>query len=162
MSQEESVVRGQFDAATRRDFAAAPDAFDKDVVLAVAADAIPTGAWTLRGREAVGEWFAEWFSSFADCRFKVEEMRSVGEKVFAVASHKAHGRASGVELDWSLAYLYTARSYEIVRMEIANWAVDAYSRHDVDTRACSCRRGRSVRRRRSTGLVRSANRARGS
>jgi len=115
----ENVVRGQFDATTRRDFAAALNAYDEDAVLVVGNSVVPTAAGTFRGREALGKWFADWFRSFADdYRFEVEEMRSVGERVFVVASHHGRGRASGAELGWSLAYVYTVRAAKIVRVEM--------------------------------------------
>jgi ketosteroid isomerase-like protein len=114
----EDIVRRLFDATTRRDFATARDAYE-DVVLVVDTDVIPTAAGTFRGREAVGEWFADWFRSFAeDYRFDVEEIESVGEQVFAVASHYGRGRASGVELGFSVAYVCTVRAAKIVRLEM--------------------------------------------
>ncbi len=118
-------MRAQFEAATRRDFASALDAFDENVVLTVDAEAIPTAAGVFRGRAAVADWFAEWFSSFADYRFEVEEVRSAGERVFAFASHRGRGRASGVELDWSLAYAYTVHCAKVVRLEIFRDREDA-------------------------------------
>jgi ketosteroid isomerase-like protein len=120
MTEAESVVREHLDAAPRR---AALDSFDEGVVLVVDAG-LTTG--TFRGREAVGRWFADWFTSFSDdYRFEVEEMRSVGEHVFLVARHRGRGRASGVQLDWSVPYTYTVRAGKIVRVEIFEDRADA-------------------------------------
>ncbi|HTA34547.1 MAG TPA: nuclear transport factor 2 family protein [Solirubrobacteraceae bacterium] len=128
----ENIVRGLFEAASRRDFGTALDAFDQNVVMVVVPDAFPTAAGTYLGREEVGKWFAEWFRSFADdYRFEVEELRSVAERVFVVARHHGRGRASGVEVRGLFAYVYTVRLAKIVRVEIfrdRDEALDALGR----------------------------------
>jgi ketosteroid isomerase-like protein len=129
-----NIVRGLFEAASRRDFATALDAFDQNVVLVVVPDAFPTAAGTYLGREEVGKWFAEWFRSFADdYRFEIEELRSVAEQVFVVARHHGRGRASGVEVGGLFAYVYTVRLAKIVRVEIfrdRDKALDALGREN--------------------------------
>jgi len=123
VSQEESIVQGHFDAASRGDFAAVLDAFDEDVVLVVRE---VFGAGTFRGRDVVGKWFGDWFRSFADgyC-FEIEEIRGVGERVSVVACHHGRGRASGVELERTWPYAYTVRSGKIVRIEIFEHRAEA-------------------------------------
>jgi ketosteroid isomerase-like protein len=57
MSQDRvEIVRAQFEATNRRDFAAAMDAYDENVVLVVKG-LFPSG--TFLGREAVGGWFGD-------------------------------------------------------------------------------------------------------
>jgi ketosteroid isomerase-like protein len=107
------------DSLGRRDFTAALDALDEDVVLVVDAGVVPTAAGTYHGREAVGKWCADWFRSFAhDYRFEVEEIRSVSERVFAVARHHGRGRASGVEVGLLVPYVFTVQAAKIVRVEM--------------------------------------------
>src|SRR5271166_146252 len=120
MSQENvDIVQAHFDATTRRDFTLALDAFDEDVLLVVEAGLVPTAAGAFHGRGAVGEWFGDWLRSFAeDYRFEIDDIRSIGEQVFVVARHHGRGRASGIELDWSVAYVYTVRTAKIVRVEL--------------------------------------------
>jgi len=109
MSQENvDVVRRYFDAPNRGDFRSAMASCADDVVLVIDDGAIPTNAGTFTGREAVGEWFADWFRSFVrGYRFRIEEVQSAGERVFLVAHHDGRGRSSGVAIDWTLAYAFT-------------------------------------------------------
>jgi ketosteroid isomerase-like protein len=128
MSQENAdVVVGYFEAANRGDFRAAMAAYTDDVVLVIDDRAIPTGAGTFSGREAVGEWLADWFRSFArGYRFEVEETRSVGAHVVAVARHDGHGRSSGVAIDWTLGYAFTITEGKISRLELYQGRAEAF------------------------------------
>jgi ketosteroid isomerase-like protein len=117
--QNVEVVRGQFEALNRRDTTTLMDAVAANVVLVVDPGVVPTKEGTFCGREAVVDWFADWFRSFArDYRFDIEEARPIGERVFVVARHHGHGRASGVEVEMSVAYAYTVQAGKIVRVEI--------------------------------------------
>jgi ketosteroid isomerase-like protein len=120
VSQESiGVVLRYFEATNRGDFPSAMAAYADDVVLVIDEDAIPTNAGTFTGREAVGQWFGDWFRSFArGYRFSVEEMQSVGDRVVLVAHHHAHGRSSGLALDWSAGLTFTIRADKITRLEI--------------------------------------------
>ena len=119
MSRENlEVVRLQIEAANRRDWAAVMSAYDEDVVL-VASTSVGPDAGVMCGREAVGTWWGDWFRSFGkDYTFDVEDLRSIGDRVLCVARHRGHGRASGVEVEWSTAYVYTVRVAKIVRIEL--------------------------------------------
>jgi uncharacterized protein len=120
------VVRSYFEATNRGDFRSAMAAYADDVVLVIDDGAIPTNAGTFTGREAVGEWFADWFRSFArGYRFRIEEMQSVGERVFLVAHHDGLGRSSGVAIDWSLGYVFTIEGGKIARLAVYRRRADA-------------------------------------
>jgi ketosteroid isomerase-like protein len=120
------LVWRYIDAANQRDFPAAMAAYAEDVVLVVEPRVMPTNAGTVNGREAVGDWFADWFRSFAPgYRFEIDEITAAGERVFMVARHHGHGRASGVSLDWSVAYAFTVRADKIVRLELYAERADA-------------------------------------
>src|SRR6266699_336157 len=108
MSQENvEVVLADFENVNRRDWAASIDAYDPDIVLVVSSSSGPD-AGVIRGREAVGRWFGDWFRAFGkDYRFEVEEVRSVGDRVLAVVSHHGSGRASGAKVGQVTANLYT-------------------------------------------------------
>jgi ketosteroid isomerase-like protein len=150
----QSVVRGQFDAASRRDFATALDAYDEDAVLIAGTGVLPTAAGVLSGREALGRWFADWFGSFAeDYRFEVEDICSVGECVVVVAGHHGRGRVSGVEIDWSLAYVFTVRAGKIVRVEMFRDRPEAVEAAQLAASAVSRKRAASI-----TALVEAINR----
>jgi ketosteroid isomerase-like protein len=120
VSQEQlDVVRRYFEATNRGDFPSAMAAYTDHVVLVVDDNVVPTNAGTFTGHEAVGEWFADWFRSFArGYRFRIDEMQANGERVFVVAHHDGRGRSSGVAIDWSLAYAFTIERGKIARLEV--------------------------------------------
>jgi ketosteroid isomerase-like protein len=120
MSRENvEIVVGQFEGVNRREFAAVMDAYSDDVTLVLRGDhARVTGADVVTGKEAVGEWFGDWFRQFApDYRFEVEETRDLGDRVFLVATHHGRGRVSGAPVSDSTAYLYTVRGGKVSRVE---------------------------------------------
>jgi ketosteroid isomerase-like protein len=126
MSRENlEIVQGHFDGANRRDWAAVMAGYDEEVVLVVHANVAPD-AGVFNGREAVGRWFGDWFRVFGkDYRFEVEEARSVGEHVLAVARHHGRGRVSGAKGEQVTANLYTLRGAKIVRVELFASATEA-------------------------------------
>src|SRR5690349_17448428 len=102
------------------------EAYADDVVLVIDDRAVPTNAGTFKGREAVGEWFGDWFRSFArGYRFRIEETRSAGERVFLVAHHDGRGRSSGIAIAWSLGYAFTIQEGKIARLELYEGRADA-------------------------------------
>jgi len=116
--QNVEVIRDQFEAVNERDFPRAMDLYAEDVVLVVHSDAF-LDAGTFAGRDAVGRWFGDWFSTFEpDYRFEFEEFRDLGDVVFLAASHRGRGRTSGAEVHGCTGYLYTLRDGKIVRAEL--------------------------------------------
>ena len=116
MSQHDvDIVLEQFAATNERDWARAMSFYAEDVVLEVHPDAfVERGTFT--GREAVGDWFGNWFATFAPgYHFDVTEARDLGGVVLLVASHHGRGRVSGAEVRGETAYLYTVRDGTIVR-----------------------------------------------
>ena len=121
MSQEElDVVTGVFRDTNARDFSAAMDAYGDDVTLKLHSNyAGPSGQQVVRGKEAVGEWFGDWFRQFGDdYRFDIEDQRVAENRVFLVAAHHGHGRASGVPVEQRAAYVYTVDEGKIRRIEV--------------------------------------------
>ncbi len=119
MSQENvEVVRAQFAATNERDFPRAMGFYTDDVELVVQPAAfLESGTFT--GREAVGRWFANWFSTFEPgYRFEIEEARDLGDVVFLDASHHGRGRSSGAEVRGRTGYLYTLRDGKVARAEL--------------------------------------------
>jgi ketosteroid isomerase-like protein len=111
------IVVKQFEATNERDFAAAMDGYAEDVTLVV--HGWMSGDETAIGKADVGEWFGDWFRQFgADYQFEIEESRGSGDHVFLVAAHHGQGRASGVPVAGSSAYLYTVRDGKITRVEM--------------------------------------------
>lgn len=119
MSHENvDVVLDQFAATNERDFPRAMSHYAEDVELVVHPDAfLQRGTFT--GRDAVGEWFGDWFRTFEPgYHFEIEEARDLGDVVFLNASHLGHGRTSGAEVHGQTGYLYTVRDGKIARVEI--------------------------------------------
>src|SRR6266511_901374 len=87
MSEENvEIVLGQFESTNARDFAAVTDEWAEDVTAAAHIEGISGPVGT--GREAVAEWFWNFFREFAsDWRSEVEEFRDLGDRVLIVARH---------------------------------------------------------------------------
>jgi ketosteroid isomerase-like protein len=112
------VVRDQFAATNERDFPRAMSHYAEDVELVVDPDAF-LAPGTFSGREAVGGWFADWFTTFEPgYHFDIEEARDLGDSVFLIAAHHGRGRTSGVEVHGQTGYLYRLRGGKIVRVEL--------------------------------------------
>jgi ketosteroid isomerase-like protein len=112
------VVRDQFAAVNERDFARAMSLYADDVVLVVEEGFLNLG--TFEGKEAVGEWFGDWFRAFAaDYRFEITEARELGQGlVFLHAYFEGSGKASGVVTKDEASYLYRVRGGKVRRAQI--------------------------------------------
>lgn len=120
MSQDPvEVVRDQFEAVNERDFPRAMGHYADDVVLVVA-PAWGITAGTYEGREAVGEWFGDWFRAFADdYRFEIMEARELGGgAVYVAARHRGSGKASGIGVHAETGYLYRVVRGKVTRVEL--------------------------------------------
>ena len=126
MGQEDiEVVREQFAATNERDFPRAMSYYADDVELVVHRDAFLQGGM-FKGSEAVGQWFADWFTTFEPgYHLEIEEARDLGDAVFLSATHHGRGRTSGVEVRGRTGYLYTVRNGKIVRVELFSGPAEA-------------------------------------
>jgi ketosteroid isomerase-like protein len=117
-SADVDVVLDQFAAVNERDFERAMDGYADDVVLVIEEGFLNTG--TFEGREAVGEWFGDWFRTFGrDYRFEIIEARELSEGlVFLFAAHSGTGRTSGAEVDDVTAYLYRVEDDRVSRLQL--------------------------------------------
>ncbi len=117
MSQENvEVIRDQFAAVNERDFGRAMGHYADDVVLE-APPGIRSG--TFRGRDAVGEWYGDWFQTFdRNAHFDIREITEIGDDgVLVVAAHRARGRGSGVDVEGTFVWLYRLRDGKVTRVE---------------------------------------------
>jgi ketosteroid isomerase-like protein len=119
------VLRAQFAATNDRDWARAMSYYREDVVLVVEEGFLNTG--TFEGKEAVGEWFGDWFRAFgSDYHFDIEELRDLGGGVvYLFATYAGTGRASGVEVSDQRAYLYRVDEGKITRIQFFMTREDA-------------------------------------
>lgn len=112
------VVREQFEATNARDFVRAMRFYAEDVVLLVDSNAFLNWG-TFEGREAVGQWFADWLTTYErGYHFDIEEARDLGGVVLLVATHHGRGRMSGAEVRGQTGYLYRVRDGKIDRVEL--------------------------------------------
>jgi ketosteroid isomerase-like protein len=134
------VLRDQFAAVNERDFPRAMGHYADDVVLVIQ-DWGPNPG-TYEGKEAVGEWFGDWFGTFdRDYRFEITEARALDEGlILLLATHGGKGRASGAEARMETAYLYRVESGKVKRVQLFLTRADAleaatlpeWSRREVD------------------------------
>src|SRR6476646_7988527 len=93
------------------------DLYADDVTLTVVVDAgLNPGVY--EGKAAVGEWFGDWFRTFAaDYHFEIDEARDLeGGVVFIHANHGGTGRLSGVEVHGENFYLYKVSGGKVSRV----------------------------------------------
>jgi ketosteroid isomerase-like protein len=112
------IVLDQFKAVNERDFARAMDGYADDVVLVIEEGFLNLG--TFEGREAVGDWFGDWFRAFGtDFHFEIKEVRELRDGlVFLFARFQGSGRASGVETSGEGAYLYRVEDGKVARVQL--------------------------------------------
>jgi ketosteroid isomerase-like protein len=116
--QDIEIVRDQFQAVNERDFERAMDLYAEDVVLVVHPGfGLETG--TFEGKEAVGEWFGNWFRTFGSgLRFNIDEAREIGGVIYLHANFEGEGRSSGAPVRSDAGYLYAVRDGKVVRAQI--------------------------------------------
>ena len=117
MSEENlEIIRDQYAAVNERDWGRAMGHYAEDVELQV-----PPGirGGTFRGREAVGEWFGEWFRTFdRDAHFDIREITEIGDDgVLVVANHRASGRGSGVGVEGIFIWSYRISEGKVTRVQ---------------------------------------------
>ena len=110
------VIRDQYAAVNERDWERAMGHYTEDVELVVRSG-INSG--TFRGRDAVGGWFGDWFSTFAhDAHFEITEATELDDgSVFIVADHHVTGRASGIGLEDKVHWRYKFRDRKITYVQ---------------------------------------------
>ena len=90
------------------------DSYAEDVRL-FASEASGPKAGSYEGKEAVGDWFGDWFRTFAPgYRFEIEEARELDDGVILIyATHGGSGRLSGAEVHGETGYLYRVRGGKV-------------------------------------------------
>jgi ketosteroid isomerase-like protein len=111
------VIRDQYAATNERDFERAMSHYAEDVVLVIPGHGLRSG--TYEGREAVGNWFGDWFRTFEPgAHFDIKELTEREDgRLLLVAEHRAKGKASGIELRGTVVWLYRLRGGKVVHVE---------------------------------------------
>jgi ketosteroid isomerase-like protein len=76
-------------------------------------------AGDFEGRDAVGQWFADWLTIFeSGHHLDIEEAQALGCRRLPRRQPHGRGRTSGVEVHGRSGYVYTLRDGKIVRVEL--------------------------------------------
>jgi len=109
------VVRRVHDAASRRDAETVLALYDPDVELDVSRVQI-VGQNSYRGHEGLRRFFGEWHEAWESIDYSFEELIDAGEQVVSVVTRRARGRASGADVEWPLALVWTLHDGKVTRL----------------------------------------------
>ena len=135
MSQENvEIVRRVYEASARR---------DTETVLSLYASDIE---WDMRrnpygelfetdvriGHAELRAWFREWYAAFEDFEHECDELIDAGDHVVTVGTDRCRGRESGVQVERTLAGVWTLRNGKVVR--VVWFASKEQALHEVGVR----------------------------
>ncbi len=117
MSKENvEVVKLGFEAFQRGDWERLQEMSHEDLVM-VQPPEVPDSK-TYRGPNAWSDTGADWPSQWEDFSLDLVEVIDVDdERVVGVTRHHGRGAESGIEMDFTVAYLCTLRDSKLARME---------------------------------------------
>jgi ketosteroid isomerase-like protein len=119
MSQEDvEIVRSLFEAFNRGDIGAGAKLMDEGVVFDVRGMELENEdfARVYFGPEAVGDFWREWLPAWTDMKVEIRWIRGVGERVMVWLHQRQVGRASGLPVEFSVAWDILFRDGKVVRM----------------------------------------------
>ena len=108
------IVRRMCEAYARRDWDAATEALDPDIVW----DASTYTSWpdspAFRGREGVRDFFRRFLGTWESYEVEFSEFIDAGDAVVAVVHDRGIGKGSGVEVSRTFAQLWRVRDGKAV------------------------------------------------
>ncbi len=117
MSQENvEIVRGVYDAFTRRDNVAPFAVYAPDIELDFGEGGGPDAQAVYHGHEGVRIAFRKWLAPFRSFEFRAEEVRDAGDHVLVTVSEHGIGRTSGVVVHRCHWALWTLQGGKIVSL----------------------------------------------
>lgn len=123
MSKENvEIVRRIYDAAARRNSEAVLALYDPHVVLdatrmGVAGLGTPESQHISHGHEGLRSFFREWHEAWENIAYDFDELIDAGgDRVISVVTRRGRGRASGAEVELSVALVWTIREDKVVRL----------------------------------------------
>jgi ketosteroid isomerase-like protein len=111
------IVRRIYDAASRRDSATVLALYDPEVELDNTRLQIVGGAGGVyRGHDGLRRFFREWHDAWQKIEYDFDELIKAGEQVISVVTRRGRGRASGADVEWQGALVWTIRQGKVVRV----------------------------------------------
>ena len=111
------LVRSAFDAWNRRDLARFAELASEDVVWVEIEGRLEGGEGERHGLERLRESLEALFEVWDTYRLEVDRIEPAGNRVLALVTEVARGRASGVEVRSAWGYLVTVENAAITRVE---------------------------------------------
>jgi ketosteroid isomerase-like protein len=74
------------------------------------------GGEPYRGAEGVWEWIAEIELTFGRFQVRTNEIRDLGDRVLALGAINLEGKASGIEIEQPMGWLFELRDGKLMRM----------------------------------------------
>src|SRR5262245_8258965 len=121
MSQENlEIVRGIYDAVTRRDGVAPYEVYAEDIVWDISNSRRAAVGMepVYEAHEGVRRFWRDAVSVFGEIDFEIEELTETGEQVLAVGREREVGRASGAPLETTHIAVWTLAGGKVTRMQL--------------------------------------------
>ena len=121
MSQENiDVVRGIYDAVTRRDTVSPFEVYADDIVWDVSnwRRAALDAKQVYRGHEGVREAWRETLDAWGKVDFEIEELIDAGDRVMAVIREREIGRASGVPVEGTHVAVWKLAGGKVIQLQV--------------------------------------------
>jgi ketosteroid isomerase-like protein len=111
------VVRQVYDAAARRDSASIFDLYDREVELDSSRLELVNDEGVYRGHDGLRRFFREWHEAWEGIDYDYDELVDAGgEHVISFVTRRGRGRASGADVELSLALVWTVRDGRVNRV----------------------------------------------
>jgi ketosteroid isomerase-like protein len=119
-----ATVHAHLDRIERGQIALATADYANDAVLEAAGGGGIEGSFlngTFQGRETIGRWIDNWFSSFehGSYRFEVAESIENGDRIYLALRHTARGTASCAYVTNHLYHVFTVHEGQVARHAFA-------------------------------------------
>ena len=74
------------------------------------------GAGVYHGHDGVRRFYRAYYEAWGHVDYEIEELLDLDERVVSVVKNHGRGRASGIDLEWSVPGVWTVREGKIVRV----------------------------------------------
>ena len=117
------VVRSMYDAFHGGDFERALSHFAEDVVIDATNGRVD--ADVQHGPQGVATTIGSWTAAFDEWRDEIDELRELGDRVYAAATQYGRGKDTGIEVETRYGIVYEVRDGKITRMTLYSERDDA-------------------------------------